>query len=188
MVGLLDDIRHATTQWFKQAGDVILLLGERHGELGGSEYLKVIHGLEAGLPPRVDLALERAVQQVCLQAIRAGLVGSAHDVSDGGLAVALAECCMTGPGAALGATVTLDGTIRPDALLFGEVASCILLGVRPEAAAEVQAMAQAQGVPCTVLGRVEGADLTICGNDFNLSVPVTRLQETWATGLSRLLG
>jgi len=89
---------------------VVLLLGETRDELGGSEYLKVIHGLETGRCPRLDFDRERAVQAVCLEAIRAGLVQSAHDCADGGLAVALAECCMTGPSAPHGARLTIPAT------------------------------------------------------------------------------
>jgi phosphoribosylformylglycinamidine synthase len=188
MVGLLDDIRHATTQWFKAAGDVVLLLGETREELGGSEYLKIIHGLETGRPPHLDLVRERAVQAVCLLAIQAGLVRSAHDCADGGLAVSLAECCMTGPGEALGASVTVPGELRPDALLFAESASRILLSVRPGDAARVERVAHEHAVPCRRLGEVGGDALAVSGKGFAFSLPLESLRETWATGLSRLLG
>ena len=187
MVGLLDDIRHATTQWFKAEGDLVLLLGETRGELGGSEYLKLVHGRETGRPPRLDLDRERRAQTTCLEAIRAGLVRSAHDCADGGLAVALAECCMTGP-RLLGARVTLRGELRPDAVLFGESASRILLSVRPEAAPAVEALAARHGAPCAVLGAVAGDQLCLRGTGFDLSLPVASLHERWSTGLARLLG
>jgi phosphoribosylformylglycinamidine synthase len=187
MVGLLDDIRHATTQWFKAAGDVVLLLGETRDELGGSEYLKVIHGLETGRPPRLDLGRERAVQAVCLEAIRCGVARSAHDCADGGLAVALAECCMTGPGQPLGADLELPGDLRPDATLFAESASRIVLSVRPRDVARVERIAQEHAVSCRRLGEVGGAVLTLRGSGFSVALPVAAIREAWSTGLSRLL-
>jgi phosphoribosylformylglycinamidine synthase II len=191
MVGLLEDIGHATTQWFKRAGDAILLLGETREELGGSEYLAIIHGLETGRPPRLDLARERAVQATCLEAIQAGLVTSAHDCAEGGLAVALAECCATapegGPGELLGARVELPGELRPDALLFGESASRIVLGVRAQAVEQVQAIARRHGAPCAVLGTVGGEALVVQGRGVALRLAVTALREQWQGGLERLL-
>lgn len=96
MVGLVEDVNHITTQSFKSVGDVILLLGETKAELGGSEFQYVIHGCTEGRPPAIDLEVEKRLQQTVLQAIRDGRVRSAHDLSDGGLAVALAESCITG--------------------------------------------------------------------------------------------
>src|SRR5437870_1217658 len=93
MVGLIDEEKHVTTQWFKEAGDVIILVGQIGNELGGSSYLKVCHDLKIGPPPRVDLADEIKVQNTVRHLIREGLVKSAHDCSEGGLAVAVAECC-----------------------------------------------------------------------------------------------
>ena len=97
VVGLLEDAERRTTQWFKEEGDVVVLLGEPGGQLGGSEYLQTVHGRLGGVPAPLDLERERAVQAACLAAIEAGFVRSAHDCAEGGLAVALAECCVTGP-------------------------------------------------------------------------------------------
>jgi len=94
MVGLIDDLSHITRATFQHDGDAVLLLGEMRGELGGSEYLATIHGEVLGAPPRCDLDLEKKVIDSLLEAIRAGAVSSAHDCSDGGLAIALAECCV----------------------------------------------------------------------------------------------
>src|SRR5262249_18363100 len=93
MVGLIDDEKHITTQWFKDEGDLIMLVGEIGGELGRSLYLKVCHQLKVGPPPQIDLAHEIKVQNVVRDLIRTGLVKGAHDCSEGGLAVAVAECC-----------------------------------------------------------------------------------------------
>ncbi len=187
MVGLLEDIAHATTQWFKAEGDVVFLLGETREELGGSEYLKVVHGLEVGRPPALDLARERAVQQVCLEAIQAGGVSSAHDCADGGLAVALAESCATTPKAWLGATLTLPGEMRPDALLFGESASRIVVSVQPDRAESVRAIARRHGVPCVELGVVGGDHRTLRGRGFSPRLSVEAIHWAWSTGLSRAL-
>jgi len=187
MVGLLDDISHATTQWFKAEGDVVFLLGETFEELGGSEYLKVIHNMEVGRAPRLDLERERAVQEACLAAIRAGIVSSAHDCADGGLAVTLAECCLAAPGARLGANLTLPGDMRPDALLFGESASRIVVSVRPEHAEELRAIARRHGASCAELGVAGGDHLTLRGEGFTLRVPVEAIHWAWSTGLSRSL-
>ena len=99
MMGIVDDPKHITTQYFKGEGDVIMLLGEMGDELGGSEYLKRIHKLKKGAPPQMDLAGAKRIHDACLDYIRQGWVKSAHDCSEGGLAVALAECCMNGVGA-----------------------------------------------------------------------------------------
>jgi phosphoribosylformylglycinamidine synthase len=187
MVGLLEEIGHATTQWFKAAGDAIYLLGETREELGGSEYLKQVHGLETGRPPRLDLDRERAVQAACLAGIRAGLVRSAHDASDGGLAVALAECCLTAGAAGLGATARIPGALRPDALLFGESASRILVSVRPADAGRLAALAAEHGAPCARLGEVGGEALRLTGQGIDVRLPVDRLYRAWSGGLGRLL-
>jgi phosphoribosylformylglycinamidine synthase len=187
MVGLLEDLSHATSQWFKAEGDLVFLLGETFEELGGSEYLKVVHNLEAGRPPRLDLAREHAVQQTCREAIRTGIVSSAHDCADGGLAVALAECCVTTSGPRLGADLTLSGDMRPDALLFGESASRIVVSVRPECAERVQEIARRHGVPCAELGLVGGDRLTLRGQRFALDLPLEAIHWAWSTGLSRSL-
>ncbi|MBI3783635.1 MAG: phosphoribosylformylglycinamidine synthase subunit PurL [Deltaproteobacteria bacterium] len=161
MVGLLDQLEHHTTQWFKAEGDQIVLLGRTREELGGTEYLAIEHGQVQGAPPWIDLRVEKQVQQVCLQAIREGLVRSAHDVSEGGLAVCLAECCITGPDPHLGAAIELEGAIRPDALLFGESQSRIVLSVRKRQLGRLREIASAEDVTLTVLGEVRGRRLVI---------------------------
>jgi phosphoribosylformylglycinamidine synthase len=187
MVGLLEDVRRATTQWFKADGDLIFLLGDTLEELGGSEYLKVIHGLEAGRPPRLDLARERAVQATVLDGIGAGILRSAHDCADGGLGVALAECCMTGP-SLLGARLDLPGAFRPDAVLFGETASRIVVSVAPQDAPRLAALAGRHQAPCHRLGVVRGDQLVLRAAGATCALPVKTAHHVWATGLSRLVG
>ncbi len=183
-VGILADVAHHVTQWFKQAGDVIVLLGETQEELGASEYLASIHGRAAGAPPELDLAKEKRLQDLCLTAAREQLFSSAHDVAEGGLAVALAEACITRPGKAIGAQVTLNGSIRSDALLFGESQSRVLVSLPPTALPRLQELALTAELPTTVLGEVGGTDLEIHGY---LRVSVDMLQQEWRTALAKHL-
>src|SRR5687767_679075 len=120
MVGVVDDLAHVTTSAFKHAGDAIVLLGRNTAELGGSEYLKVVHGRVVGDAPAIDLDAERRLQTALLSMIRAGVVQSAHDIAEGGLAVALAESAIADPAAPLGIDVELDDDLPANALLFGE--------------------------------------------------------------------
>jgi phosphoribosylformylglycinamidine synthase len=181
MVGLLEDAARAMGQGFAAAGDVILLLGETLEELGGSEYLAVVHGLEAGRPPRLDLARERAVQAACRALIAQGLVRSAHDCSDGGLAVALAESGLAAPGGPLGAEVELPGALRPDALLFGESASRILVTVRPQDEARAVALARSHGAPCAPIGRVAADWIRIAAGSARVDVALPDAAAAWET-------
>jgi phosphoribosylformylglycinamidine synthase len=182
MVGLLTDVGHHTTQWFKSEGDVILLLGRTREELGGSEYLAVVHDLVRGTPPWIDLSVEMDVQRICLHAIREGLVRSAHDVSEGGLAVALAEACIAGPDEPVGAEVEMEAAIRPDAWLFGESQSRILLSVRRKHVNRLRDLARAAEVPLTVLGEVRGRRLRI---GSLIDVNAADLRRAWADALQR---
>jgi phosphoribosylformylglycinamidine synthase len=177
------------TASFKCEGDVILLLGETREELGGSEYLAVIHRRKAGKPPRVDLKRERALQRLLAAAAGQQLIVSAHDCSDGGLAVTLAECCMMGEAARLGATVSLPAAIRPprmraDALLFGESAGRAIVSCRPGRTELMERLAQEHEVPMAAIGRTGGPRLFI---EPWVDVPVDELNAAWRTGLARSL-
>ena len=184
MVGIVDTVMHHVTQWFKHAGDIIVLLGETHEELGASEYLATIHHQECGLPPQLDLEREKLLQQVCVQAAQAGLFSSAHDVAEGGLAVALAEACISHPQQILGARVTLTGELRPDALLFGESQSRAIISVRPTDWDRLQALLHTSGLPFTVLGEVGGTDLDIAGY---MKIATASLRQQWQTALAQKL-
>jgi phosphoribosylformylglycinamidine synthase len=190
MVGLLEDVDKRAEQGFRKEGDAIILLGETLGRLGGSEYLAAIHGLERGAPPALDLDLEKRVQAACREAIRAGLVSSAHDASDGGLAVALAESCLSGPDP-IGARVDLpnpDGA-RADEVLFGEAASRIILSVPEGKIAEVEAVARRHEVPIARIGKVGGEKLEISAAGQGLvSEAVAGLDDAWRNALARQLG
>jgi len=182
MVGLLPDVAQHTTQWFKSEGDVVVLLGRTREELGGSEYLASVRDTVRGTPPWIDLSVEMQVQRVCTQAIREGFVRSAHDCAEGGLAVALAEACISGPGEPLGAEVEMEASIRPDAWLFGESQSRIVLSVRKKHVNRLRDLAREADVPCTVLGEVRGRRLRIGGL---VDVSVADLRSAWADALAQ---
>jgi phosphoribosylformylglycinamidine synthase II len=184
MVGLLEDIDTRATQWFKSEGDLVVLLGRTREELGGSEYLALNHGLVRGAPPWIDLAVEKQVQAVCATAIAEGLVRSAHDVGEGGLAVALAECCISGPRTGLGAVIELEGAIRLDAMLFGESQSRIVLSVRRRHLGRLRELAAQHDVPITTLGEVRGQRLIV---NPVIDVEVSDLRRAWSTALPRRL-
>ena len=170
---------------FKDEGDVILLFGETKEELGGSEYLKLIHTRKQGVPPRVNLAHERRLQRLMVDAHAAGLLKSAHDCSEGGLAVALADCCLMDPDHPIGAAVQFRNPqsairIRVDALLFGESAGRIIVTCEPAQQRALRALAGKRQVPWTVLGRVEGRRLTIRPW---IDAPVEVLNQAWHRNL-----
>ncbi len=194
MVGLIERADQAMTQWFRQDGDAILLLGKTREDLGGSEYLKVLHHREQGSPPFLDLDSEKLVQDFVLRQIREGHVQSAHDCSDGGLAVALAECCMSGPDGARGAMVHLClDALRRDALLFGETQSRVILSVKAELAEPVLNRAWDLGIPATKIGVVGGRRLVIdvekgrWSEGCRLDIPVEELYDRWANAIERAL-
>src|SRR5258707_14556818 len=142
MVGLIDEERHITTQWFKSAGDVVILAGQTGNELSGSQFLKVCHGRKQGPPPRVDLELEIKVQSAVRDLIREGLVKSAHDCSEGGLGVALAECCFY-PEKLFGSAIDLKtGDTSAATALFNELQSRIVISVAPENLQDTMSMLQ----------------------------------------------
>lgn len=177
MVGLVHDTDHITTQGFKAEGDVVFLLGDTKAELGGSEFQSVVHGLVEGRPPQLDLAVEKKLLGAVLEAIQGGLVRSAHDLSDGGLGVALAESCISGN---LGAKVELASELRTDVFLFSESQSRILLSAAPEQADALQQLIEGKGVPVTRIGNVGGAELNVSVNGTAaLSRPVEQLKRTW---------
>ncbi len=184
MVGLLSRAERHVTPWFKAEGDLVVLLGRTREELGGSEYLKIVHGLVKGTPPWIDLRLERAVQQTCIRAIENGLLRSAHDISDGGLAVALAECCVAGPDKPLGARIELREMMRGDALLFGESQSRIVVSIKEKDLNRLKQIADKEGAPMQVLGEVGGSRLAL---QPLVQMAVDEVRSTWRQGLTRRL-
>jgi phosphoribosylformylglycinamidine synthase subunit PurL len=186
MVGLIADVDHITTQDFQAEGDAIILLGETYAELGGSEYQKWATGSISGRPPHIDLAKEAAVQKLVYDAIRQGLVKSAHDLSEGGLGVALAESCF---GNEIGATVSLESDLRSDVLLFSESQSRILLSVAQEQKDAVLALAKERGVPAQVIGTTGGKRLVVNVNGTEvIHAPLADLKAAWKDAIPCLIG
>jgi phosphoribosylformylglycinamidine synthase subunit PurL len=185
MVGLIEDAGQHVTQWFKAEGDAIVLLGRNHEELGGSEYLAVIYHQVRGTLPWIDLDVERRLLAALLVACREGLLRSAHDVSAGGLAVALAESCISAETTPpMGARIDLEEGLRPDALLFGESHGRVVVSVRRRHLTRLREIARREGVPLTVIGEVRRQELEI--GDL-LVLDVGMLRERWRTALPRAL-
>lgn len=185
MVGLVHDIDHITTQAFKREGDVIILLGETKAELGGSEFQYVVHGVTEGRPPQLDLQTEKTLHKTVLGAIQKGLVASAHDLSEGGLALALAESCISG---GIGAEVNFATELRSDIALFSESQSRILLTATPDKAEALQAWVTEQGVPFQKLGVVKGSELKVQVNAQQaIQSSVQQLEKVWKDAIPCLM-
>ena len=182
-VGFIEKEAHITRQ-FAPAGSALVLLGGAPTELGGSQFLGLVHGLKTGDAPAVDLEAERRLQELILSEIRAGRVAAAHDLSEGGLLVAAAEM-LFGPrdvGASLDLSSLSGG--RTDALLFGESQGRVLLAVPPAAAPAVLAAAARAGVPAAGVGAVtEKAVLALRIGKFSLEWPAAQLREAWETSI-----
>ena len=189
MVGLIDDVDQVVGSAFRQRGDTIVLLGEPTSELGASEYLSRIHGQTAGAPPACDLAREKALIDTLLAAIRAGAVRSAHDCSEGGLAVAIAESAMMDRECPFGAHVDLTAfaALPLRALLFGEAQGRVVVST-PDPLAVVQ-LAAAHGVPGRAIGIVgeSNGDVVIQVGASAWRTPVEQLAESYHEAIPRLM-
>ena len=183
MVGLIEDEKHITTSHFKNAGDVILLLGDlvdpnADSGLGGSHFVKVLHGKKAGSVPTIDFAKELAIHEAMRSLIKAGLVQSAHDCSEGGVAVALAESCLSNREEPIGASVTLPAG-RADVALFNEAQSRIVITATEANAKAALSLLESRGIAASRLGTVGGSDLKITIGSNELRWPVTELHQSW---------
>jgi phosphoribosylformylglycinamidine synthase len=171
---------------FKRAGASVVLLGDNLGEIGGSEYLALIHGQVAGMPPALDLKREAALQKLIVRAIRDGLVESAHDCSDGGLAVALAECTFDSGNVGVTADLPLAseslGAVAANATLFGESASRIVVSVGDDKIELLLAAARSAGIPATVIGKTGGDRIKITvGGAPAIDRSIAEAEQAWAT-------
>jgi phosphoribosylformylglycinamidine synthase len=178
MVGLIADVEKHITQWFKDEGDVIVLLGETKEELGGSEYLRQVHGIVAGDPPVLDLQAETNLVRALLEAADRGIIKSAHDLSEGGIALSLAESCFT-PEYTLGIEVELSGSIRGDALLFSESQARAVVSLDEKDLGILRKISESNNVPMSVIGTVGGQGFLIKGL---IDIPVSEARRAWATG------
>ncbi|MGC8832498.1 MAG: phosphoribosylformylglycinamidine synthase subunit PurL [Armatimonadota bacterium] len=188
MVGLLEDVERHCTSSFKREGDLVLLLGRgidgTADGIGGSEYLKVIHGLEVGSPPRLDLDFEERLHKLVRTCIWEGLLSSAHDCSEGGVAVALAESCIMG---GLGAAVEWHGSASS---LFAEVQSRVVVSAGEEQIPRILELASEFGVPVLRLGVVGGGDLHVRYGDRGVRefrFGVEQIADVWTDAIPRLI-
>lgn len=193
MVGLIEDVRRVIQHGFKRAGDLIALLGTTHDDLSISRYAAVIEGrttdemADAGRVPVLDLERELAVQQVVLLAAEQGLLHSAHDCSDGGLAVALAESCFSSLNrAAIGADVDLTGTLQAPARLFSESPSRIIVSFDEAALGKMEEIAARANCPLTFIGRTGVGQLRIeADGEEIVNLHIDELESAWRTPLAR---
>jgi len=184
MFGLIEDIDHITTQWFANEGDIVLLLGENKEELGASEYLHTIFGKTAGCVPQLDLEFESRLQAGLLGAIQDGDINSAHDTAEGGLAITLAECCISNKNQQIGAEINLTDSLRADCLLFGETQSRVVITCAPDKMGGLIARFSALSVPCTRIGVVGGKALKI--NDL-IDIDLTTMSDAWYPAMARMM-
>jgi phosphoribosylformylglycinamidine synthase len=191
VVGLLEHADRVVGRRFQESGDAIILLGEGRGELGGSEYLKVMHELVRGVPPALDLEAERALQALLVTLAGERLMRSAHDCSDGGLAATVAECCFDTIG--IGAEVSVaaeqvarDPRVNTAAALFGESASRVVISAVPEDVTRILERAAAARVPARVVGQTGGNRLRIAaGGDMVIDLSVDEAERAWSTAIER---
>jgi phosphoribosylformylglycinamidine synthase len=178
VVGLLEDATRVLRRSFVAPGDLVYLLGETGDDVGGSEYLRTIHGRIAGRPPRLDLDAERRLHAMLAEGAARGVLLSAHDASDGGIAVALAECCFAGEEPGLGARVDLPGPLPADRVLFSETPSRAVVTTRDEL--RIAELARRHGVRWSRIGAVGGNRLAVAaGGKSLIDLPVSALHEAW---------
>ena len=194
VVGLIEDAERALARVFRRQGAAVVLLGETGVDLGATEYLHVMHGMVRGKPPTIDLSAERSLQRLLVSAAADGLLESAHDCAEGGVAVTLSECCFDSGG--IGAEVSLPRAsgnglddredIMLAATLFGETVSRVIVSVAEENADEFFARARGAGVPARLIGRTGGTRLRVSvDGEVVVDRAVSEIEETWANGLTR---
>jgi phosphoribosylformylglycinamidine synthase len=180
------DASRVVGSWFLDEGDAVCLLGVTGEDLGGSEFIQVRHGRAAGRPPRLDMGAEKRLHGLLAEAAGRGVIRSAHDPSDGGLAVALAECCFRREETGIGGRFELPGGLRPDVLLFSETPSRMIVSTRDEG--RLQELARGHQVPCVRLGVAGGERLTLLAEGRVLvDLELARLHGAWMS-LGRMLG
>jgi phosphoribosylformylglycinamidine synthase subunit PurL len=183
MVGVIPNLSNLPDPWFQRAGDRIVLLGEDRSEFGGAAYLRLLHGIEQGRPPEVDLDAELRLAQLLRSLVARGLIRTAHDLSEGGFLLALAEACFGPQPVGARVEVPLAG-----ADLFSESQGRALVACAPAALDRVLEAAEKAGVPAREIGEAGGDDLVVKSGGETLSAPVARLHEVWSTALPKTLG
>jgi phosphoribosylformylglycinamidine synthase II len=188
MVGIIEDERHVTRSHFRTDGDAILLIGDLGDELGASHYLKVVHSQKVGPVPALDFAEERKVHDAVRSLIKSHLVKSAHDCSEGGLAVALAESCLSDPEHQIGATIDLGASdLRVDQILFNETQGRIVISVKPTDVGAVLMLLEIRGVRARKLGFVGGNMLKLTVKGAAFAWPLAELHDAWYESIGRAM-
>jgi phosphoribosylformylglycinamidine synthase len=186
IVGIVNDMAKVLTPGFKEERNPVILLGENKEELGASEYIKTIFNLEKGLPPLIDLKEEKRVQKLCLEAISLGLLQSAHDISEGGLATCLAECSFL-CNKKIGCRIELQDELRTDALLFGETQSRIIVTTKKENLEKLLGLARKRKVKAAVIGTTEGERLRIShGHQEVINLPLEEAYKAWKETIPKI--
>jgi len=195
MLGLIEDAEKSCTSEFKREGDVIALLSGRRivsetdpdpavcvaNDLGGTEYLKVIHNIVAGKPPALDIDAEKRLHAALIECIQAGFISSAHDCSDGGLALAVAESAIAGN---LGADIGIIADCSASIALFGEAQSRVVVTLPPDLLGEMREIVDSHNVECTILGKVQGDKLKIAVNGVTvIDRPIEHLANIWKNAI-----
>jgi phosphoribosylformylglycinamidine synthase subunit PurL len=184
MVGLVENLEHITTAEFKNEDDLIYLLGEDKEELGGSEYLKVIHNIVAGDSPSVDLEKELILHKSISKLIRKKLINSAHDISEGGIITALAECCIINENKMIGASVHIPGGRREDFSFFSESQSRVIISVSPEKKEEVDVILLSFKQPFEIIGKTGGNTFEV---NSRYKFSLNRLAELYYNSISSIM-
>jgi phosphoribosylformylglycinamidine synthase len=183
VVGIINDLNPLLSPGFKEAGHTIVLLGENREELGASVYMKQIHSKKCGPAPDINLDQEKQVQALCLDAASRGLLRSAHDLSEGGLAQCLAESCLLGENR-IGCQIKVDQNIRTDALLFGETQSRILVSVKDKDVEALSSLAQKAQVSFCNIGITGGPNISIQHSGKKIiDVPVDTVYSLWKNSI-----
>jgi phosphoribosylformylglycinamidine synthase len=181
MLGVIDDYGKRLSAGFRSEGDFVLLIGSSHNDLGGTEYLKVEHGYVAGRPPALDLTREQAVNRLVLAAAQNGFLHSAHDCAEGGMLVALAECCLLGGIGVRCPAIRPEPPLRLDAAFFGESPSRYIVSVPSRAMPELQSLARRHHVELSLLGLAGGATLEFEGQ---MKLSLGELRQAWEVMVS----
>ena len=191
IVGLIDDVQRMTTRQFRTDGAVVVLLGDNRGELGGTEYLALLHDTVAGAAPHLDMQRERSLQRLLVRAIREGVLESAHDCAEGGLAVTLAECCFDTPygvTADVSAVETAPAPFRTQATLFGESASRVVVSLSSDKLERLREMAREAEIPAHVIGTVGGERITLkIDGKIVIDVAAKDAESRWATAIENVM-
>ena len=196
VVGLVENAERVLGRVFRREGDTVVLVGHTAAAIGGSEYLKTVHAVVRGTPPKLDLAGERALQQLLVSTAADGLLESAHDCAEGGLAVTLAECCFDSGGVGVDVSVPLVGLdeggrddVALAATLFGETASRVVVSVADSQTSQFLARSAEAGVPARVIGRTGGSRFRLSVNDTpSIDCLVAEIEHVWANGLTQYFG